>query len=343
MNVNLTQRRANILKIIVRDYIATATPISSDTIFRRYNLGVSPATIRNDMARLEEEGYIGRPHTSAGCIPLDFGYRFYVESIAEESALSVEDQVKIREFFDQIEEEIDRWLKMAALLLSNLVGNAALVTFPRANKCKFKHIELVLLHDCLAMMIIIFSETSLKQQLLSFNEPFTQDRLTAIANKINDTYSGHTSAEISRAAQKASIEEKRIIEAIIEVITAEERLDFNRPYIEGVRLMLGQPEFVDKGKMLGIMEMMEAGDWLRPVLTKTYDRNKIQVVIGNESNATALNDLSLVLGRYGVPQKIDGALGIIGPTRMDYRKAISTVNYVSDILSYLLSGIYSEE
>jgi heat-inducible transcriptional repressor len=343
MNVNLTQRRATILKIIVRDYIATATPISSDTIFRHYNLGVSPATIRNDMARLEEEGYIGRPHTSAGCIPLDRGYRFYVESISDELALPAEDQLRIREYFDQIEEEMDRWLKMAALLLSNLVGNAALVTFPKASKCKFKHIELVSLHDFLAMMIIIFSETLLKQQLLSFNEPVTQDQLTSIANKMNDTYAGHTGSEIARITQESSIEEQRITEAILELMTTEERLDYNRPYIEGVRLMLGQPEFVDKGRMLGIMEMMEAGDWLRPVLTKTYDRNKIQVVIGNESNATALNELSLVLGRYGIPQKVDGALGVIGPTRMDYHKAISTVNYVSDILSYLISGIYSED
>lgn len=343
MKVNLTQRRANILKIIVRDYIATATPISSDTIFRHYNLGVSPATIRNDMAHLEEEGYIGRPHTSAGCIPLDRGYRFYVESIAEESSLPVEDQVRIREFFDQIEEEIDRWLKMAAMLLSNLVGNAALITFPKANKCRFKHIELVPLHDFLAMMIVIFSETLLKHQLLSFSKPVTQDQLTSIANKMNDVYSGHTSSEISHIIKEPTIEEQRITESILEIMAAEERVEYNRPYIEGVRLMLGQPEFVDKGKMLGIMEMMEAGDWLRPVLTKTYDRKKIQVVIGNESNATALNDLSLVLGRYGVPQKVDGALGIIGPTRMDYGKAISTVNYVSDILSYLISGIYSEE
>jgi heat-inducible transcriptional repressor len=343
MKVTLTQRRANILKIIVRDYIASAAPISSDIIFRRYNLGVSPATIRNDMAHLEEEGYIGRPHTSAGCIPLDRGYRFYVESISGEQALPVEDQLHIRELFDQIEEEMDRWLKMAALLLSNLVGNAALVTFPKANKCTFKHIELISLNDLLTMTIIVFSETMLKQQLVSFNEPVTQERLTTIANRMNDIYSGHTSSEISRLMQNSSVEEQRITEAIMDAMVAEERSGYNRPHIEGVRLMLGQPEFVDKAKMLGIMEMMEAGDWLRPVLTKIYGHNKIQVVIGNESNATALNDLSLVLGRYGVPRKLDGALGIIGPTRMDYQKAISAVNYVSDILSYLISGIYRED
>ncbi|MEJ2740004.1 MAG: DeoR family transcriptional regulator, partial [Dehalococcoidia bacterium] len=114
MTGNLTQRRATILKIIVRDYITTAVPIASDTLFRNYDLGVSPATIRNDMAHLEEEGYITRPHTSAGCIPLDRGYRFYVESISDEIALPVEDQRRIRQYFDKIEEEMDRWLKMAA-------------------------------------------------------------------------------------------------------------------------------------------------------------------------------------------------------------------------------------
>ena len=343
MTGNLTQRRATILKIIVRDYITTAVPIASDALFRNYDLGVSPATIRNDMAHLEEEGYITRPHTSAGCIPLDRGYRFYVESISDEIELPVEDQRRIRQQFDKIEEEMDRWLKMAAFLLSHLVGNAALVTSPRANECKFKHIELVSLHDFLAMMILIFSETLLKQQLITFTEPVTQDELTTISNKLNDTYTGLTSTQILELKQKATPEEQRVTETVVDIMTVEDEMEYNRPHIEGIRLMLGQPEFVNKERMLDIIEMMEAGDWLRPMLTRELNRGKIQVVIGNESQEQALSDLSLVLGRYGIPQKVGGTLGIIGPTRMDYHKAISTVNYVSDVLSYMVSGIYSEE
>jgi heat-inducible transcriptional repressor len=343
MTGNLTQRRATILKIIVRDYITTATPIASDALFRNYNLGVSPATIRNDMAHLEEEGYITRPHTSAGCIPLDRGYRFYVESISDEIELPVEDQRRIRQYFDKIEEEMDRWLKMAAFLLSHLVGNAALVTFPKASECKFKHIELISLHDFLAMMILIFSETLLKQQLITFTEPVTQDELTTISNRLNDTYMDLTSTQILKLKQKATSEEQRITDTVVDIMTFEDEMEYNRPHIEGVRLMLGQPEFVNKERMLDIIEMMEAGDWLRPMLTRELNRGKIQVVIGNESQEQALSDLSLVLGRYGIPQKVGGTLGIIGPTRMDYHKAISTVNYVSDVLSYMVSGIYSEE
>ena len=343
MTSDLTDRRKRILNIIVAEYIATATPVASDLILRKYQLGVSSATIRNDMVYLEKEGYITRPHTSAGGVPLDKAYRHYVGSIAKNIELPKEDQYHIRSSFDNVEEEIERWLKLAAAMMSRLVSNAALVTFPRAGQYQLKHLELVSLHEFLALLVVVLSEAVLKQQLLSFNEPMSQDQLNAITNKLNSQYSGLTSSQISGRQTKATSEEQRITNAVLDIMATEDEMEYPAAYFEGLRLMLEQPEFVRKDSMLRIMQLMEARDWLKPVLSQQGENERIQVVIGEESHDESLKDLSLVLSHYGIPQKVTGTIGIIGPTRMDYRKAISTVSYMSDFLSYLLTGVHGED
>ncbi len=343
MTSNLTARREAILNIIVAEYIATAAPVASDFILRKYHLGVSSATIRNDMVYLEKEGYIARPHTSAGGIPLDKAYRHYVESIAKDIELPKEEQNKIRRSFNNVEEEIDRWLKLAALMMARFVNNASLVTYPKASQYQLKHLELVSIHEFLALLIVVLREAVLKQQLLSFSEPISQDQLNMISAKLNSQFDGLTCDQISGKRLKSSMEEQRVTNAVLDIMTAEDEMEYHTTYFEGLRLMLEQPEFVKKDSMLRIMELMEEKNWLEPVLRQQGDNEKMQVLIGEESHDKSLKDLSLVLGHYGVPQKARGTIGIIGPTRMDYHKAISTVNYMSDLLSYLLASVHGED
>lgn len=343
MTSGFTPRRKAILNIIVAEYIATAMPVASETILRNYKLGVSSATIRNDMAYLEKEGYIAKPHTSAGSIPLAKGYRNYVESISKNIELPMEEQYHIRDSFHNVEEEVERWLKLAAALMSRLVGNAALVTFPKAKKCRLKHLELVSLHEYLALLILVLSETVLKQQLLSFSQPVTQEQLNIITNKLNTNYVGLTSSQLLAKKSTLNSEEQRITDSVVDMMNTEDELEYHATYLEGLRLMLGQPEFMGKDRMLRVMELMEARDWLKSVLHNQLENERVQVVIGEENRDESLKDLSLVLGRYGIPQKVKGAIGVIGPTRMDYRRAISTVGYMSDLLSYLLAGVCGEE
>jgi len=338
-----TPRRKAILNIIVAEYIATAMPVASETILRNYKLGVSSATIRNDMAYLEKEGYIAKPHTSAGSIPLAKGYRNYVESISKDIELPMEEQYHIRDSFHNVEEEVERWLKLAAALMSRLVGNAALVTFPKAKQCRLKHLELVSLHEYLALLILVLSETVLKQQLLPFSQPITQEQLNIITNKLNTNYAGLTSSQVLAKKSTVNSEEQRITDSVVDMMITEDELEYHATYLEGLRLMLGQPEFMGKDRMLRVMELMEARDWLKSVLHNQLENERVQVVIGEENRDESLKDLSLVLGRYGIPQKVKGAIGVIGPTRMDYRRAISTVGYMSDVLSYLLAGVCGEE
>ena len=335
----LTSRRETVLSIIVSEYIATALPVASETIFRNYRLGVSPATIRNDMAYLEEEGYIARPHTSAGSVPLDKGYRHYVELLANEAELPLEEQYRIRRLFREVEEEFEKWLKLAATIAARLVRNAALVTFPKPRQCRFKRLELVALQEFVALMVLVLSEAILKRQPLSFEEPMTQESLTFMANKFNAAYSGLTSSEILAEKLKLTSEEEQVTEAVIDIMAAEDELEYEQPHLEGLRLMLGQPEFAQKDKMLSIMELMETKEWLSSALAQRSSEVGVQVVIGEENRDETLHDLSLVFSSYGIPGQVGGTIGVIGPTRMDYRRAISIVDYMSEVLSGLVAGV----
>ena len=339
----LAKRREAILKIIVAEYIAMAVPVASQTIYHNYQLGVSSATIRNDMASLEEEGYIIRPHTSAGSIPQDKGYRYYVESLAQDVKLPLDEQYHIRNLLYEVEDEFERWLKLAATLVARLVRNAALVTFPKTSQCRFRHVELVAVHEFLALLVLVLSEAILRRQFLSFNEPVTQEQLTSLANQLNAVYSGLTTSEISAKNLELPSGEDRLTNIIVEMMTTEDEMEYDGPYLEGLRLMLGQPEFVDKGRLLGIMELMEEKEWLGPVLRRRSDDEGVQVVIGEENQDEALRDLSLVFSRYGVADGVSGTIGVIGPTRMDYRRAISTVGCVSSVLSDLVTGFCSSD
>ena len=335
----LTSRRETVLSIIVSEYIATALPVASETIFRNYRLGVSPATIRNDMAYLEEEGYIARPHTSAGSVPLDKGYRHYVELLANEAELPLEEQYRIRRLFREVEEEFEKWLKLAATIAARLVRNAALVTFPKPRQCRFKRLELVALQEFVALMVLVLSEAILKRQPLSFEEPMTQESLTFMANKFNAAYSGLTSSEILAKKLKLTSEEEQVTEAVIDIMAAEDELEYEQPHLEGLRLMLEQPEFAQKDKMLSIMELMETKEWLSSALAQRSSQVGVQVVIGEENRDETLHDLSLVFSSYGIPGQVGGTIGVIGPTRMDYRRAISIVDYMSEVLSGLVAGV----
>jgi heat-inducible transcriptional repressor len=335
----LTPRREAVLSIIVSEYIATVLPVASETIFRNYELGVSPATIRNDMAFLEEAGYITRPYTSSGSVPLDKGYRHYVESLAKEAELPLEEQYRIRKLFYEVEEEFERWLKLAATIAAHLVRNAVLVTSPKPRQCRFRHLELVALQEFVALMVLVLSEAILKRQLLSFEEPVTQERLTRVANKLNVAYSGLSSSEISTKKLELSPEEGLVRETVLDIMSAEDELEYEEPYLDGLRLMLGQPEFAQKARMLSIMELMETKEWFSSAFSLRSSDVGVQVVIGEENRDETLRDLSLVFSRYGIPGRVGGTIGVIGPTRMDYCRAISTVGYMSGILSDLVAGV----
>src|SRR2546422_4423920 len=192
----LTDRRQKLLQFIVDEYVTTAQPVGSSVLVEKYELPLSSATIRSEMARLEDEGYIAQPHTSAGRVPTDMGYRYYVEALIEEEALPEELQQTIRHQFHQAARELEEWARLAAAILAARLRNAAVVTTPHSPQPRLRWLELVGVHDYLALLVVVLQEARVLQQTLALETPFSQDELTAIARRLNDLLAGKSAAEM---------------------------------------------------------------------------------------------------------------------------------------------------
>lgn len=329
----LIERRETVLKVIIEDYITGAVPVASSGIVGKYGLKVSPATIRNDTAYLEREGYVIHPHRSAGSVPTDKAYRYYVELIGEEIELPRVEQYLIHQISQEAKEELEQWLKTVAALLARLVHNLVVITTPKAVHCRFKHLDLVALQDFMVLLIVVLYETKVRRQVLSFSRKVSQDELTKLANKLTSIYAGMTSSEILAKKEGLPFEERQLSESLAEIMAAEDKLEYGEPYLEGLRLLLSQPEFTNSPRILGILEVLEGEDWLRNIFCRESSKGGVRVVIGEENPEPALQDLSLIASQYGLLDKASGIVGVIGPKRMDYAKAISSLNCLSALLS----------
>jgi len=338
----LTARTGTILRSIVEQYIVRATPVSSQSITNDYELGVSAATIRNEMAHLEQESYITRLHPSAGSIPSDKGYRYYVETLRD-IQLPLAEQRLINHLFHQVERELEEWLNLAATLIAQLVQNVAVVTMPKPVACQFKHLELVTLHNSLALLVLVLRGAKAKQQLITFTQVISQSELTIIANKLNTAYSGLTGSQILAKGTGLSPVEQGVTDCLLKIMEAEDEQEYEEPSLDGLHFILNQPEFTHSHRMLSLMELVEHRDLLRSIVPSGLTNQGVQVVIGKENRAEVIHDYSVVISQYGLLQEAVGTISVVGPTRMPYARAISTVDYVSSVLSRLVAELYGRE
>lgn len=336
----LTLRQEAILKALINEYIDHATPVPSEVLAQRHNLAVSPATIRNEMARLEEEGYLVRPHTSAGAVPSVKAYRHYVESLPETPDLPPSEQLLIQHLFHQIENELEEWVELASNLLARLVHNAALATPPRAAPCRFRHLELMALQQFALLLTLTVREARLMQQLVATEEPVNQERLNALANKLNAVYRDWDSSQITARSPEAQPLEQAVSRAVTRLMEQEDQRAYEAPLIKGLKQMFEQPEFAASQQILEVLDLLSEPHWLEGVLPQVRTVRGIQIVIGSEGEPKAIRNCSLILARYGVPNRISGTLGVLGPTRMPYGRTISTVRYLSDVMSRLIGELY---
>jgi heat-inducible transcriptional repressor len=339
----LTERRSRILRSIIQEYISTATPVSSGAVANTYGLGVSPATIRNEMASLEEEGYIMQPHTSAGRVPSAMGYRYYVEALLEERALTQDEQRTIRHQFHQVHRGIDEWVHLSATILARMLNNVAIVTSPQLVEPKMKLTSLLLLRETTALMTVVFQNGSYRQQACPFDGEVTQEDLNNIANKLTDYYGGMSGSEMkSRNDELTQLEEKALA-ILVEIIDEETTQTTEEPYLDGLSQILSQPEFAKGGMAQGLMELIEERSLLRSILSQAPEDERLRVIIGSENPQSSMHDFSVVLSRYGLPEQTSGIVGIVGPTRMPYSRTFSAVRFLSDTMSDLLYGLYGDE
>jgi heat-inducible transcriptional repressor len=338
----LAPRSRKILNYIVRQYIEKAAAVPSQDIADKADLGVSPATIRNEMAYLEREGYLLRPHTSAGCVPSDKGYRHYVESI-ETVRLPLEEQHLISHTFHQAEREVEAWVSLTATLLARLVQNVAVVSLPKSTDCKLKHVEFIAVHDTQALAVVVLDGARVKQKLVNFSQPVSQPTLTVASNRMNIDFEGMTAAQITAKKIEPSPLEKQATEFLVEIMRAEDRQEYQEPYLEGWHFILNQPEFAQSDRMRSLMELVEGRGLLKVIVPSGLDRQGVQVIIGKENQNKAIQNCSVVISRYGLPEEATGTIAVVGPTRMPYTRTIPTVYYLSSVLTQLLAGLYGRE
>ncbi len=336
----LTERRARLLSLIVSEYVDSATPVGSETIVRRFDLPFSPATIRSEMVRLEDEGFISHPHTSAGRVPSDKGYRYYVEALMQERDLPWEVKQTIRHQFHQAGREEDEWIQLAAAVLARAVENAAVVTVPRTAESRLKRLELVGIQDTAALLVLVLQQARVKQQVLIFPEPIEHEELTSIANHLNQAFAGHTASEITRSSAQLTQLEWHVTNAVRDIMQASDRGGYDEAYLEGVRNVLRKPEFGTSEKMLGLLEVMEQRNLTRLIPFREISNEGVTVMIGAENEEDAMHDYSVVISPYGTPGGISGAMAVVGPTRMHYSETISTVRFVAGVMSEMLATFY---
>lgn len=338
----LSARVESILKTIVGQYIAKARPVASQSLINDYELRVSSATIRNDMAQLEQQGYITRCHPSSGAVPSDKGYRYYVESLGA-TKLPLAEQRLIRHLFHQVEQEMEEWLKLTANLIAQLVQNMAIVTTPKSAKCQFKRVELIALQESLALIVLILQGAKVKQQLITFDQVISQPKLTAIASKLNEAYSSLTSSQILAKEAGLSLTEQQITDCLAKIMQTEDERDGEEIYFNGLHFMLNQPEFTHNQQVLPLIELVDHRNLLRIIAPQGLTSCEVRVIIGKENEAEVIQDYSIVISRYGLPEEAAGTIGIIGPTRMPYARAISSISYLSSLLSGLVGELYGKE
>src|SRR5690242_10174810 len=350
--IPMSQRKQDILRALVEEYIHSATPVASETLVRKYGLNYSSATVRHELAGLEEANLIYQPHTSAGRVPTDLGYRYFVEHLMQESALSLEEQRLIRHQFYQVQDQLDQWVRLTASVMARLLHSAAVMTPPRASEGRLKHFEVLAVTDLSAHLVLVLTDGTVKQQRLLLEAPIQQEDLSNMAIHLNTLFQYKGAAEVNAILRQQDLS---LVERLIGTTIAHILEQHGDPmddvfYREGVVNILEQPEFSRMGpeqerseRMRKVMEVLEQNRFLPALASQLHESDGVQVIIGGENEWDDMKDVSLVVARYGQEGKIGGLLGVIGPTRMQYGRAIAVVRYMAQVMNELIAEVYGYE
>jgi heat-inducible transcriptional repressor len=336
----LSERQKNLLLIIIRDYIDSAQPVGSKRLVEHYHLDLSSATIRNEMSALTELGYLRQPHTSAGRVPTEEGYRFFVGQMVNQAELPKAVQHTISHQFHQVRADVDQWMHLAASVLAHQSQGASVVTAPRADRARFQHVELICTQGRQVLMVLVLIGGEVSQQLLTLAEPVTQEKLSQTAARLNGLLMGRVADEIASVSARFDTLDQDILFLIIQDMHRTAESISGELYTDGLTNVLSEPEFAESDDARRALRLFEERSSLRDLLARTTTNSLVgglQVLIGGEGEWEELRQCSMVLARYGVPGFATGTLGVLGPMRMSYARTIPTVRYVAGLLSGLVN------
>lgn len=341
----LTERQKLILALVIRDYIDTAQPVGSGRLVKKFNLDVSSATVRNEMMALTDKGYLRQPHTSAGRIPTEEGYRYFVRQLMGKTDLPIATKDTIAHQFYQAGQDVDRWMRLAASVLAHQSQAASLVTAPHPEQARFKHLELISTYGRQVLMVLVLSGGDVRQQMLALAEPVSQEQLSLVANKINDQCQGMSAERLSGLSAGFDALEQDVLKLIVDDMHRSGDVLGGEVYRDGLTHVLAEPEFAEVDVARRALRILEERPLLENLLSRTVlttNVGGVQVLIGGEGTWEELRECSMVLARYGAPGLATGTLGVMGPIRMAYGRTISTVHFVAGLLSDLVVNMHTD-
>ncbi|HEX3032223.1 MAG TPA: heat-inducible transcriptional repressor HrcA [Bacillota bacterium] len=340
--MTMDERKKKILLAIVQDYIATAEPIGSRTIARKYELGVGSATVRNEMADLEEQGYIEQPHTSAGRVPSEQGYRYYVDYLMEKQQLNSNAQTYIRKGYESKKQDIATVIRLTSELLSQVTNYTSIVLGPNLGSAAVKHIQLIPVDEKKALVVRVSEGGLAQNKLIDIPDNISYEDMVEISRVLNAKLQGRTIDEISRTLISEIYFEiskhNEIFDLVMNLLGNTNLLqDEERVYLGGTLNILNQPEFRNIEKVKTLLSLLDHGELLKDLFQSTREEQGVVVKIGTENKLMGIQDCSMITATYQIDGKVVGSIGVLGPTRMDYAKVVSVVDFMTSNLSEVLS------
>ena len=341
----LNEREKSILRYIIQQFILTASPVGSRNITKRYDLGISPATVRNIMSDLEDSGFIDHPHTSAGRIPTDKGYRFYVDSLMNVQIIDHNEKNLIDKEFENKIDGRDELLKITSNILSKITRQLACVTYPKLETGALERLQIICLSSTRILVVMSIRGGLVKTITIEFASEIKESQINDVQNLLNERLSGLSFKEIRATFNERFKDVEEDQKAIIRLFLDSADKVFKDVrnsdgiYITGAKNVIQQPEFDDPERFQGVIELLEDKDIIVHILDKTEDMNSndVYISIGKENEDQKLLDYSLITKEYKIGD-VSGHLGIIGPKRMEYSKVIAIVDYVAKMLTETLKN-----
>ncbi len=338
MAESVTPRRGRILKHVVEEYVVTAQPVSSDTLVKKYVPFVSSATVRNDLAALEDLGYLYHPHTSSGRVPSDAGYRYYIDALMPDVDLPETEKRTISHQFHQVELDVHEWLRLAASLLATRMHNLVIVAPPLADVNRLRNVSLMRIGPAMVLYAVMLRSGAVRQQVVRLSDDLTVEQLSQLANEWNDVAAGKSAAELRQLAQGRP--DAALLETVARILEEADRQQLENVHVEGLSYIAAQPEFGTSDRFQPVVETIEGHRAMSALMEPLLRNEGVFIAIGQEQPLEGLRECAVVLAPYGQPGDLMGMVGILGPTRLPYWRAVPMVGFIAGMLDRLLEETY---
>ena len=337
----LTERKKRILQMIVDYYVATAEPVGSRTIARNFALGISPATIRNEMSDLEALGYLEQPHTSAGRIPSSKGYRLYVDSLGEPDLINENEQILIEQWYKSRLLQMDEIFQLTAKILSRMTNNLSVVTAYQENHIKFNYIKFLPLDSQRAILLLVTEDGVVENRIVKLPEGVAFSDLDSVAQRITTKLAGIPLQDIQqqsiRETYRDIVFDEGLHQGLLDLVKQiHEQRHEGKVYLGGTTQMLKNPEFNSVNRVRELLQIVEERRLLKDILNSSNENFGIQISIGAENKFSGIQDCSVVRATYNINGQFAGTLAVLGPTRMEYAKIIAVMNFLENYLRKIL-------